>query len=248
MSTELEEPPITAADAAEPADEVRPDQASEADSGLESASESPELDDAEPDVDEDELGDDEPDPNAGDEEQRREGQTAEANIEQAFRKLELEAARHSKRVVEIMADDIDQLLPCALCHPAIPGFRFDVPIQGEQLSAVKAAIGLETTEHLDRDYASRECDKCHGFGRVTSGSKVPGFEVVKCVACHGKGWIAVGAERQEEAAATPFIATGGDETAPLVPVDENDIWGTPRGDPEWGMAPQYRTRPVPGVV
>lgn len=213
-------------------------------------SETPDVDEDEPDqvrpsddeLDEDdqadELDEDEPGVN-------RPGPSSEKEIEQGFKKLESEATRHAKRVAEIMGEAVTELVPCELCAPAIPGFRFDVEIRGPQLEAVKAAIGIETSPELRADTYSRVCDGCDGWGRVLSGSHVGREATLVCRGCKSRGWIPIGPEREAELAASPEVVDVGEPNSAGESLPELDAWNTPIGHPEYGVSPQYRRLPLP---
>lgn len=124
---------------------------------------------------------------------------SEKAMERAVKKLEAEASRHANRVSEIMGEDANDLTPCPLCAPNIPGFRWPFPPAADVVAAVKDAIGEPASPTYAKDSYSRECDLCHGLGSVATGSKVAGQGVVGCLKCKGKGWVAVGPERESGA-------------------------------------------------
>jgi hypothetical protein len=169
---------------------------------------------------------------------------SEKQMEKALAKLDAEALRHRNRVSEIMGDDALSLIPCELCAPNIAGFRFNVAPSYETIAAVRQAIGLPSMETLKQDRYSRRCDNCDGAGRVKTDSRVQGQEHVPCYDCKGRGWIPIGPERQ-----TPQPQEGADNGAPIgvVVADDGlkrDMFGTPESDPDYGLMPNMRQRPI----
>lgn len=165
------------------------------------------------DEDDDELTELEDEEALGDEQARQQAlqQTAqtEREIEGKNRKLADEAKRHANRVVQIMGDEDSGILEmCPLCLPLIPGFRYPQPPNGDQLAAVKEAIGEPASPNYPKDKYSRSCDDCGGLGAVDTGSKVVGQGSARCITCQGRGWVAVGPER-----ASGAIAPVGDAPA-----------------------------------
>lgn len=117
-------------------------------------------------------------------------------VDKAIKALEKEAQRHAGRVADIMGEDAQILVPCELCAPSIPGFRWPQPPAAPVVAAVKAAIGEPAQPEYEKDNYSRVCDSCKGLGATATGSKVAGQSSVQCHDCKGRGWIPVGPERQ----------------------------------------------------
>src|SRR5215472_10901151 len=101
-----------------------------------------------------------------------------------------------KKIVDALGPDLDGAKPCPLCADFFPGFRFPIMPPAENLPAIRVAIGLEPGDNLPADGYSRSCSSCDGWGFVASGSKVAGQEKLTCYECKGKGWTAVGTERE----------------------------------------------------
>lgn len=195
-------------------------------------------------TDESEPGDD-VDAQVGDEQLRQTAQAqraeTELDIERAMQSLGKEAARHAKRVGEIMGEDAAQLVPCELCTPAIPGFRFPVVPDEDVRERVKRAIGMSDLSRYRDSVDAAKCSTCDGLGQVRSGSEVVGQQTLQCLSCKGKGWTSASPERQAAApvvvGAPPIV----DHDTPPEPLPDLDPWGTPPDDPEYGKMPQFRT-------
>ena len=113
--------------------------------------------------------------------------TSEKDIEKAMDKLGREAKRHRDRISEVMGEDALALLPCELCWPPAPGFRFP-QIPEDQRASVMLAIGFDPDPDFRSDTQSAVCADCDGWGQVATGSKVQGQKALPCTACKGKGW------------------------------------------------------------
>jgi len=130
---------------------------------------------------------------------------SEKEIESRFEKLEKERQRHAKRVGEILEEEAQELVPCELCWPPAPGFRFP-QMPEEQRSAVMTAIGFAGTPELEEAKDARQCPDCKGEGQVKTGSKVPGYDAMPCAACQGRG--AVGERFAEKIVASRTTGAG----------------------------------------
>jgi hypothetical protein len=94
----------------------------------------------------------------------------------------------------------------------------------ENVAAIKVAIGEDPDPPLEGDTYSRPCTACGGHGRVGTGSHVTGHKSVICLDCGGKGYIAVGTERD----ATQPAPTNGAQ----VPAVPQPLEGDPPRTPE----------------
>ena len=179
---------------------------------------------------------------------------SQQDIEKNLEKLKNEAVRHKNRVEEIMDEAVADLVPCELCLPHIPGFHYpaewdmDIPPLQQRLMAV-----LRTPNEPDFqvDPELPACDLCNGEGKVLTGSKVPGHDLVTCRKCNGSGiepTTAVTSNGElEPAPALAVVAAGGDD----VPLENQDGFGTPRylsdgrENPNWMRNPQAWNRDYP---
>lgn len=167
---------------------------------------------------------------------------SEKDIEKRLKALDKERDRHAARISEIMAEDALDLEPCPRCLPFAPGFIYPpatAPVPEFQKAAVRASIGDATGEEFLPAPNARACDTCAGMGRVRSGSKAPGQELIMCPTCqNGRGWIQVGTDMP----ATPTPAAHGNgagtpEAVELTP--PVDPWGRPSTHPKFGVMPQF---------
>lgn len=166
--------------------------------------------DDEPDTTDEPEQDDEPDGDEAEataEHERRqelaaERQAEEQSLEQQQReqdarakKLNQLAAHVAKRYTDILGDDLDGFVGCAMCAPWFPGIRLPVMPDPETVAQIKVAIGEDPDPPLHEDNYSRQCSTCGGYGTVRTGSFVTGQKAATCLDCKGRGWIAVGSER-----------------------------------------------------
>lgn len=165
---------------------------------------------------------------------------SQAEIDALTKKLEAEAARHEKRVAEIMGDDFALLVPSPVDWT--PGYIFNVPEmhpQPEQVAALHALLGgAQPVELLPADDAE-PCPKCNALGEVLTGSRKPGQETKQCRHCTGAGWITKAAPL---ATVQPLAQTS--YTGAAQPVEPNtmqvaDRWGRPVGHPHYGLEPAF---------
>lgn len=136
-------------------------------------------------------------------------QEEEASLEKQQReqdamakKLNQVAAHTVKRYRDILGDDLGGWVGCPMCADGLPGIRLPVMPSQESLVAIKQAIGEDPDPPLHDDPYSRQCDSCGGYGVTKTNSHVTGQKSATCLDCHGKGWIAVGNEREQNGAAT----------------------------------------------
>jgi len=161
-------------------------------------------------VTEDEPAEEEAEEDPGDEARRRElaaerqqqeqeAAQAQADAEKLMKSLNKTADNYAKRVVDLLGGDLTGWQACPLCAEGLPGFRVPVMPSPEHLAAVKVAIGEDPDPPLKSDDYSRVCDGCEGHGKVLTGSNVPGQKAAQCYKCKGRGWLAVGSERESGA-------------------------------------------------
>lgn len=163
-------------------------------------------------------------------------------IERVTASLEKEAARHEKRIAEIMGDEAGMLERCVRCWDKTPGFHFPhtiVPVVGPQLEALYESIGLNAPVTLKAAEDATQCSKCGGYGKVNTGSLVASQREVKCYECDGRGWVGalLGKIRNAGDTALAVVAdTNGhvDEPAP-----DTDPWGRHKTDPNYGRMPGF---------
>ncbi len=113
---------------------------------------------------------------------------SQKQLEKALDKLDREAERHAKRVVEIMGEDVGMLLDCPMCDPLTPGKIMPTPQTPDRFPAVREFMGDAQPVEWQQDPNTRTCMTCAGYGVVETGSRVEGQERLACTDCGGKGW------------------------------------------------------------
>lgn len=133
-------------------------------------------------------------------ERQEEAQSIEAQAREQDakrKKLDQLAAHVAKRYGDILGDDLDGFTICPLCAPWFPGIRLEVMPDYETVAAVKVAIGEDPDPPLTNDHYSKVCEDCGGLGKVLTGSRVMGQTTAQCIPCKGRGWLAIGPEREQ---------------------------------------------------
>jgi hypothetical protein len=116
---------------------------------------------------------------------------SEKQMEAIFDKLGREKDRHTKRLGEIMGDDVALLVECPLCDPAFPGFVMPTPETPQRFPAVRTFMGDAQPRELRPDPYSQPCDTCGGEGVCETPSRVQGKIEVVCLDCGGNGFLSV---------------------------------------------------------
>jgi hypothetical protein len=138
--------------------------------------------------------------------------------EKRAKSLDLLKKHNSKRLGEIFGDDAVGLVECPVCtYWNLPGWIPPVELPEDVRATMQHMLGQHAATDYRPDSYSRECDTCGGLGETRSGSKKPGYELVVCIPCGGKGWIAVGPERGGALRAVP---NGAAAPAPLAAAPE----------------------------
>lgn len=174
----------------------------------------------------------------------------------ATKRINTAKAAYAKKLVEILGAEFEELLVCPRCSHdelpfgGIPGFIIPPRIAAvppDLKNDVLASMGEQGDEVTMPDPYSRRCEICDGAGYVLTGSRMGRYATAKCIPCEGRGWLAVGDERRLPAnreqvippSPSPVAAGNGHEEAPP-PNPNEDLWGTPKGHPDYGMHPMYR--------
>lgn len=178
----------------------------------------------------------------------------ERELEEIQKKLERSATTWRNRVSELLGEAAQMLVPCELCDPSIPGFRW--PANVEQPRDELHAHLLDVLKNpAAPEYADsrvvRRCADCDGWGQVLSGSRVAGKERVVCSTCKGLGYQGPPQEAGQAAAPTNGeVIQYPSDTQPLT-ADDQDAWGSPRlladgqENPNYGRAPSYKNPSLP---
>jgi hypothetical protein len=179
-------------------------------------------------------------------------------LDKMSKQLERSATTWRNRVSDVLGEMAQALVPCELCDPNLPGFHY--PPEMEQPRDQLHAALLEVLKNpAQPEYALaqhvRECSNCGGWGKVKSGSRVAGKELVVCPMCKGNGFQGDAAVNPPPAFA-PQPQNGEvevefpEDTAPLV-TEDTDVWGSPRllddgqENPNYGKMPQYKNAGLP---
>jgi hypothetical protein len=166
------------------------------------------------------------------------------DVAKAQAKLDNEAIRHANRLRQILGSDADGLVVCALCSPRLAGWRYDVAPSAEQDAAVRILLGLPDLSNLRPSPTEAVCDTCGGLGRVRTFALVPGEESKKCDPCNGKGWVTTRPRSNPDESAPPAEPGAPPVLEPVADGVERDMFGTPKGDPDYGLLPGLRARPT----
>lgn len=91
----------------------------------------------------------------------------------------------------------------------------ELPEGAEPVCPMCNGLGVLAVDPPD-DPNSQRCQSCQGFGKVYTGSRVPGHEVKDCATCQGQGYTPVG----------PFVAgvTRDESAAATVPAQAGALW------------------------
>lgn len=163
---------------------------------------------------------------------------SQADIEKRMAQLEKEAARHEKRVAEIMADDFALLVPSPVDWT--PGYIFGVPEMlpsGEQIAALFALLGEAPPTEYPDDPGREACDVCEGSGKLRTHSRVPNEESLPCRFCQGHGWVGEGNPKIQPIQIAPVTPIHAQTFEPNQPIAAADRWGRPFGHPHYGLEP-----------
>lgn len=153
-------------------------------------------------------------------------------------KLEKEAARHSKRIAEIMGDDFALLLPCPLDFT--PGFIWSpevAPVPDEVKEAVRLVIGEQPRPDLRQAPDKTTCDECDGAGRTLTGALPSAQYELPCRKCNGQGWMANVSAAPLSLSPTPLVPAANVNGPAATPERGPDAWGRPGSHPHWGINP-----------
>lgn len=117
-----------------------------------------------------------------------------------------------KGMDEAFGEDSASYLECPFCNYSnTPGFLHASPCPPELLGTVYEWTNTTAPDDFLPDTASHICPACNGLGAVATGSKVGGQQTLACITCKGKGWEAVGPEREAgflaAANGSTFVAT-----------------------------------------
>lgn len=116
---------------------------------------------------------------------------SEREAEALGKKLDAERKRHGKRVMELLGNDLGGHIPCPTCMDGIDGFIVSpefAPLDSEQRDRMMQILGLDDWEAMPSASWAVQCETCQGFGKIKTGSHVPGRETTGCEDCGESGW------------------------------------------------------------
>lgn len=162
--------------------------------------------------------------------------------------------RHETAIRAIYAEESEYLYACPLCpdqHRGLIDIRFAGQVPEELADAVTAYVRGAEQVHYQQAQNTRECTHCGGHGKVLSGSKVAGKDLIVCVSCKGFGFVPPpGSPDNGAVPEAPVLAVVGAEDGPLV-TEDKDIWGSPKllpdgqENPNYGRMVQYKDPRLP---
>lgn len=175
-------------------------------------------------------------------------------LEAQRNKLARSATTWRNRVSDVLGEDAQFLVACPLCEPDIPGFMFPADIQQPYNDTHARLLDVlrepERPEYREST-TTRRCEPCDGLGKVVTGSRVPGQELLLCPSCRGTGFVpppggSPNGPADQDAA---LVLMGAPEDAP--PPADSDPWGSPRlmadgqENPNYGKMPQFKNPALP---
>ena len=112
-------------------------------------------------------------------------------IEKRYKALDGLRAHVAKRIGVILEEDANDLIPCPLCVTVAPGWMYPpnvVALEEQQLEALRLLLGLRNEGELSAHPAFKQCDACHGYGRVKTGSERMEYRYADCPTCASLGY------------------------------------------------------------
>jgi len=167
-------------------------------------------------------------------------------MEERGRKLDKLGQYVARKLVEIFGEEeADSLELCELCQwTHTYGWRVPVVPPEPVRDAVKKAIGLGTLDELQPYPAFNACDTCKGLGNVRTGSQVTQYLFRTCPTCKGRGYnSSLPDDLETPQLAAPVAAMPTEDGAPAQ-LPDVDMFGTPRGHPDYGKLAQHREVPI----
>ena len=145
--------------------------------------------DQEPDTDADD-GDDGDEGNEQEPEQEQE-KSSDAQIEDIYKKLNTQTRANATRISTILGDEAVNFDTCPMCsYFNTPGFVYSGQLPADLTEHILHLLNQHAPSEYIADTHSETCASCNGLGMVLSGSKAPGQELLPCVECGSKGWVA----------------------------------------------------------
>ena len=191
----------------------------------------------------------EPEPEPEDAIHEPEQPASDVYWESRFKKAESAFKTYSNRISVIWEDDAVNLVPFGLSPSAPPGFidpRDAGHIDDVTKRTVLEFVGIASEVSYKEDGDVRQCPRCEGLGKTSTGSRVPGKETRQCPSCLGYGFAPPpGATSNGAQGPEVLLAPVTDDFASF-PADELDAWQEPRilpdgrENPNFGKMPQFK--------
>ena len=144
--------------------------------------------DTETETETDGDGDGDTEQQDGETEQQQQ-QQSDVAMERAAKAVDRSAKTYSDSLIRNLGEDLGGWKPCPCCSTGWPGIVLPrVPDQAV-VEAIKDYIGEPSHPDYDMDTGSTPCEKCHGYGVVSTGSKVQGRGTAQCLNCDGLGYV-----------------------------------------------------------
>jgi hypothetical protein len=174
-------------------------------------------------------------------EQAKEG-FSEREKEAGRKRIERAVSKMVTTLQQVLADEAEFLQPCPRCADDFPGLIWNPEVK-QVLPQVRAAVMVSMGENPDptlkQDPRASTCDRCDGYGKVSTGSKVARQDKLECEECKGRGWVG------PRAATLPAAGTAV-QSIDFTPAEQNghdapptDPWGRVKGEPLYGVMPGF---------
>jgi hypothetical protein len=158
-------------------------------------------------------------------------------------KLENEAARHRKRLGEILGEEVERLVQCEACPPRTPGYHYpaDAFEAGDPSRTLYEFLDAGGSAFPPINPRYVRCGTCDGHTKIDTQSRDPLQRFIVCWDCGGTGYR----DTQKPTGAVVALAPVTDGVAPvpvaLPPEPQTDHIGRPVGHPNYGKLPIYLT-------
>jgi hypothetical protein len=167
---------------------------------------------------------------------------SEREKEAGRKRIERAVAKMVTTLQQVLADEADFLQPCPRCADDFPGLIWKPEVK-QVLPVTRAAVMISMGENPDptlkQDPRASTCDRCDGYGKVSTGSRVARQDKLECEECKGRGWVG-------PRAATIAASTGTVAAVEYTPAEQNggetpatDPWGRVKGEPLYGVMPGF---------
>lgn len=167
---------------------------------------------------------------------------SEKEAEKGRKRIERAVTGMVKTLNEVLADEAQYLEPCPRCKDDFPGLIWQPAIKQvlpETRAAVMISMGEDPDPILPQDPSANRCDRCDGWGKVATGSRVNRQEKLECEECSGRGWIGPRAARLAAKPVTVEAAVAYENGDERREVPDTDPWGRVRGEPLYGVMPGF---------